>query len=100
MKIESVEAVPVDRYLFVKVITDSGLVGYGESGAWGFLEASSAAINKFARYLVGKDPLLIEHHWLNTPSFLQSIYRTCRSLFSETQACSPTPPGYAMLVLD
>ena len=69
MKIESVEAVPVDRYLFVKVITDSGLVGYGESGAWGFLEASSAAINKFARYLVGKDPLLIEHHW-------QNMYRT------------------------
>jgi galactonate dehydratase len=35
----------------------------GESGAWGFLEASEAAINKFGRYLVGQDPLRIEHHW-------------------------------------
>ena len=69
MKIISVEAVPVDRYLFTKVRTDSGLVGYGESGAWGFLEASASAIDKFGRYLVGKDPLLIEHHW-------QNMYRT------------------------
>ena len=69
MKITAVEAVPVDRYLFTKVHTDDGIVGYGESGAWGFLEASAAAIDKFGRYLVGKDPLLIEHHW-------QNMYRT------------------------
>ena len=69
MKITAVEAVPVDRYLFTKVHTDAGIVGYGESGAWGFLEASAAAIDKFGRYLVGKDPLLIEHHW-------QNMYRT------------------------
>ena len=69
MKIISVEAIPIDRYLFTKVRTDSGLVGYGESGAWGFLEASASAIDKFGRYLVGKDPLLIEHHW-------QNMYRT------------------------
>ena len=41
----------------------------GESGAWGFLEASAAAMEKFGRYLVGKDPLRIEHHW-------QNMYRT------------------------
>ena len=69
MKITAVETLPVDRYLFTKVHTDSGIVGYGESGAWGFLEASAAAIDKFGRYLVGKDPLLIEHHW-------QNMYRT------------------------
>ena len=63
MKIISVEAVPVDRYLFVKVHTDEGIMGLGESGAWGFLEASAAAIEKFGRYLVGQDPLRIEHHW-------------------------------------
>jgi galactonate dehydratase len=44
-------------------------VGFGESGAWGFLEASAAAMEKFGRYLVGKDPLQIEHHW-------QNMYRT------------------------
>ena len=63
MKITAVEALPVDRYLFTRIHTDEGLVGVGESGAWGHLEASEAAINKFGRYLVGKDPLLIEHHW-------------------------------------
>ena len=62
MKITSVEAVPVDRYLFARIDTDEGISGLGESGAWGYLEASEAAINKFGRYLVGQDPLRIEHH--------------------------------------
>ena len=69
MKITAVEAVPVDRYLFAKVHTDEGISGVGESGAWGHLEASEAAINKFGRYLMGKDPLRIEHHW-------QCMYRS------------------------
>ena len=63
MKITSVEAIPIDRYLYAKVHTDAGVTGLGESGAWGFLEASEAAIHKFGRYLVGQDPLRIEHHW-------------------------------------
>ena len=63
MKITAVEAVPVDLYLFAKVHTDEGITGFGESGAWGFLEASQAAIEKFGRYLVGQDPLRIEHRW-------------------------------------
>ena len=63
MKITKVESLPVDRFLFVKIYTDEGIVGYGESGAWGFLEPSASAIDKFGRYLVGKNPLTIEHHW-------------------------------------
>jgi len=63
MKITKVEAVPVDRFLFAKVYTDEGITGYGESGAWGFLEPSASAIDKFGEYLVGQNPLLIEHHW-------------------------------------
>ncbi len=69
MKITAVEPVYVDRYLFAKIHTDKGITGVGESGAWGFLEASAAAMEKFGRYLVGKDPLRIEHHW-------QNMYRT------------------------
>ena len=53
----------LDRYLLVQVETDAGITGLGESGAWGFLEASQSAIEKFGRYLVGEDPLRIEHHW-------------------------------------
>lgn len=63
MKITDVETVPVDRYLFVKVHTDAGITGLGESGVWGFLEASEKAVESFGRYLVGQDPLRIEHHW-------------------------------------
>ena len=63
MKITKVEALPIDRYLFARITTDEGIVGIGESGAWGFLEASEAAINKFGIYLVGQDPMRIEHHW-------------------------------------
>lgn len=63
MKITDVRVVPVDRYLFVKVSTNEGITGLGESGTWGFLEASGQVIEACKRYLVGKDPLLIEHHF-------------------------------------
>jgi galactonate dehydratase len=61
--IESVTPIFIDRYLFVEVTTDTGLKGLGESGAWGFQEATAATIDRFAEYLIGKDPLRIEHHW-------------------------------------
>lgn len=63
MKITDIKTHFVDRYLFVTVHTDDGLVGYGESGAWGFLEASAEAVETFKRYLIGQNPLKIEHHW-------------------------------------
>ena len=43
--------------------TDAGIIGLGESGTWGQLEASAASIAKYGEYLVGKDPFPIEHHW-------------------------------------
>ena len=63
MKITAVNALPIDRYLFVQIETDAGITGLGESGTWGHLEASQAALEKFAAYLVGEDPGRIEHHW-------------------------------------
>ena len=63
MKITDVRTIFVDRYLFVQVYTDEGIVGLGESGAWGYLEASAGAVDTFKRYLIGQDPLRIEHHW-------------------------------------
>src|SRR5439155_10487702 len=69
MKITAIETVPVDRYLFVRVHTDEGISGLGESGTWGFLEASAQAVETFKRYLIGQDPLRIEHHW-------QYLYRS------------------------
>jgi galactonate dehydratase len=63
MKITAIDTLFIDRYLFVQVHTDEGLTGLGESGAWGFLEASAGAVETFKRYLIGQDPLRIEHHW-------------------------------------
>lgn len=63
MQITRVEAIRLDQYLLLEIETDTGLTGLGEAGAWGFLEASEAVIDKFGRYLLGQDPLRIEHHW-------------------------------------
>ncbi len=63
LRITRVEPLPIDRYLFVQIHTDAGITGLGESGTWGYLEASQAAIEKYARYLEGQDPFRIEHHW-------------------------------------
>ena len=63
MRIERIETIPVDRYLFVQVHTDTGLVGLGEAGMWAYLDANAAVIRAWEPYLVGQDPLRIEHHW-------------------------------------
>ena len=63
MKITGIETIFVDRYLFVQVHTDEGITGLGESGAWGYLEPSAAVVGKWKDYLLGQDPLRIEHHW-------------------------------------
>ena len=63
MKIVSIETRFIDTFLFVEIHTDEGLIGVGESGAWAFLEASAQAVETFKRYLIGQDPLRIEHHW-------------------------------------
>ena len=44
MKITKVEPVFADRFLFVLVETDKGIAGIGESGTWGHLDASAAAV--------------------------------------------------------
>lgn len=62
MKITDLTLIPASKYLFVKIITDEGISGIGEVGAWGFIDAAAECLNKFRGYLVGKDPFQIEHH--------------------------------------
>ena len=70
MKIKSVEQFfPGRRMRFVKIITDNGLVGWGETTLEGRPRSTVAAVEEISDYLVGKDPLRIEHHW-------QHIYRS------------------------
>ena len=63
MVITDVKVIPARRFLFVQIETDAGISGVGESGMWGFLLASGEAIRSFRSYLIGKNPLDIEHHW-------------------------------------
>ena len=63
MKIERVESLLAGNSHIVRIFTDDGVVGVGQSACWGYLEATDAVVKKFAGYLVGQDPLDIEHHW-------------------------------------
>ena len=64
MKITRIETFMVPpRWLFVRVETDSGLVGWGEPGLEGFAEISRTAVEHMSDYLIGQDPLQIERHW-------------------------------------
>lgn len=63
MKIRKVDVIRANRSVFVKIHTDEGITGIGESGAWGLLEASAKELEMFGEYLVEKDPLMIEYHW-------------------------------------
>ena len=56
MRIEAVETLLIDRYLFVEITTEDGTVGLGEGGAWGFHEATAGAIVRFKEYLLGEGP--------------------------------------------
>ena len=60
-------AVP-PRWLFLKIETDEGLIGWGEPVVEGRAHTVATAVNELSDYLVGKDPLQIEKHW-------QAMYR-------------------------
>lgn len=63
MKIVRIVPVPVDRYLFVQVHTDAGLVGLGEASAWAHHPETAEAVRTIGAALEGLDPLAIERHW-------------------------------------
>jgi galactonate dehydratase len=62
-KIERVESLPIGGGYYVRIYTDDGLVGVGQSAAWGYPAAVDQVMQTFAQYLVGQDPMRIEHHW-------------------------------------
>lgn len=63
-EITRVEAFPVaPRWLFVRIETRDGLIGWGEASLEGYADVVRAAVEQFAGYLVGTDPSRIEDHW-------------------------------------
>lgn len=63
MKIERVETLLMGNGLVVRIHTDSGISGIGQTACWGYPEAVERIVERFADYLVGQDPFRIEHHW-------------------------------------
>src|SRR5215831_15047399 len=56
------------RWLFLKVHTNAGIVGYGEPITEGRALTCREAVKEIEPYLLGKDPRRVAHHW-------QAIYR-------------------------
>lgn len=64
MKITGYELFQVPpRWLFLKIETDEGIVGWGEPVIEGKAATVKAAVEELMTYLIGKDPLRIEDHW-------------------------------------
>ena len=63
MKIEAVDSRVIGPTHYVRITTDDGIVGYGQSGCWAYPSAVHAVVTAFTDYLIGVDPRTIEHHW-------------------------------------
>ena len=64
MRISRIETFLVPpRWLFVRVETDSGIVGWGEPVVEGRSETVRTAVEQLSELLIGQDPLRIEDHW-------------------------------------
>jgi len=69
MKIQSMELFKIaPRWLFLKITTDDGLVGWGEPVVEGRADTVHTAVEEMSSYLIGKDPSPIEDIW-------QTLYR-------------------------
>lgn len=70
----TIPGAPPDRpYVFVKLETNTGLVGWGEGTLEGKAGAVIACLNDFREFLIGADPMPVEHHWQSV--YIHSFYR-------------------------
>ena len=63
MRIAEVESLLLAGGQYVRITTDNGLVGIGQSAAWAYPAATSQVVQAARPYLIGQDPLRIERHW-------------------------------------
>ena len=60
-------------YVFVKIETDAGVIGWGEGTLEGKAAAVMACVQDFREFLIGSDPMQVEHHWQSM--YVHSFYR-------------------------
>ena len=63
MKIEKIESFLIGNGYVVRITTDTGLTGLGQTACWGYPTAIQSIVDVFKDYLIGQNPLRIEHHW-------------------------------------
>ena len=63
MKIDKIESFFIRNGYVIRIHTDTGISGVGQTACWGYPEAVDKIINTFKKYLIGQNPLRIEHHW-------------------------------------
>ena len=63
MKIDKIESFFIRNGYVIRIHTDTGISGVGQTACWGYLEAVDSIINTFKKYLIGQNPFRIEHHW-------------------------------------
>ncbi|GAC1402806.1 MAG: galactonate dehydratase [Ktedonobacteraceae bacterium] len=64
MKVQTLETFKVPpRWLFLKITTDDGLVGWGEPIVEGRADTVQSAVEEMGEYLIGKDASRIEDLW-------------------------------------
>lgn len=69
MKITKFTCYPVlPRWLFLKLETDEGIIGWGEPVVEGRAHTVQAAVEELSYYFLGKNPMAIEDLW-------QTFYR-------------------------
>lgn len=69
MKIDKLELFKIPpRWLFLKITTDDGFIGWGEPVVEGRADTVEAAVNELSPYLIGRDASQIEDIW-------QTLYR-------------------------
>ncbi len=60
-------------YVFVRLETNQGLAGWGEATLEGKAGAVIACVNDFRDFLIGADPMQVEHIWQSM--YVHSFYR-------------------------
>ena len=68
MKIATVEVLAVGNELtgqhtFVRLETDSGISGLGQSACWGYPKGVAGVLGELTPLLIDADPFRIEHIW-------------------------------------
>ena len=63
MKIDKIESFFIGNGYVIRIHTDTGISGIGQTACWGYTEAVEKIVNTFEKYLIGQNPLRIEHHW-------------------------------------